>query len=285
MPTILDAAQRRAGVRLIWISFPPRIGAINDPTQDLARDESFRMTDDPFGKNACRRVGPVACRNCDLNAICRLTGLIAYDGGRPKQSTGRLRTLRAGAALYSVGQAAGALFAVREGMIKLVRLNAEGDERIVSFHTPGEVIGLEAFGTGAYSSDAVALGNVQCCELPVPPLNDESPRTAAVAAQLVHLLSRAAAVQPAFSRGSARQRVTEFLLDLARRMRARGFDGSELRLSMSRLDIANLLDTRIETVSRMLQELSRERVIHVRGNRVRLLSLEAVGDAVSEQYA
>ena len=38
-------------------------------------------------------------------------------------------------------------------------------------------------------------------------------------------------------------------------------------------DIANLLDTRIETVSRVLQQLNREQAIHVRGNRVRLLTL------------
>lgn len=222
----------------------------------------------------CPPDGPIACRNCDLNAICRLTGLIAYEGGRARRATGAMRSLHPGATLYAAGSAAMTLFAIRSGTIKRVELTADGDERVVSFHTPGEVLGLEALRTGIYDSDAIALGRAQCCELTIPRLTDESPRTAALATQLVQLLSRAAAVQPTFARGTARQRVTSFLLDLAARMRARGFDARELHLTMSRLEIANLLDTRIETVSRTLQQLHREHAIHISGSRVRLLNLE-----------
>ncbi len=225
--------------------------------------------------------GLVACRNCDLNAICRLTGLIAYEEGRSRRATGAMRSLRTGATLYSAGTHATTLFAIRSGMIKRVEFTADGEERVVSFHTPGEVLGLEAFGTGTYSCDAIALGRVQCCELPLPALTDESPRTAVIARQLVQLLSRAADVHPAFARGTARQRVTAFLLDLAARMRSRGFSGNDLHLEMSRLEIANLLDTRIETVSRTLQQLHRERAIHVSGSHVRLLALEPLRELAS----
>src|SRR5262245_32310144 len=114
-------------------------------------------------------VGPVACNKCDLNAICRLSGLIAYGDGRPRQSTGRARSLYPGGTLYAAEQPASALFAVRAGMVKLVRFSADGEERIVSFCMPGDVIGLESFSTGTYSCHAVALGSVQCCELPLPP--------------------------------------------------------------------------------------------------------------------
>lgn len=224
--------------------------------------------------------GPVACRDCDLNAICRLTGrLIVYESGHPRRATGAMRSLRSGATLYSAGSPATTLFAIRWGMIKRVELTVDGEERVVSFHTPGEVLGLEAFDSGVYDSHAIALGPVQCCELPLPKLADESPQTAALARQLVQLLSRTAAVQPTFPRGTARQRVTGFLLNLAQRMRSHGFDGRELHLTMSRLDIANLLDTRIETVSRTLQQLNRERAIAIRGSRVRILNLDPCGEA------
>lgn len=72
---------------------------------------------------------------------------------------------------------------------------------------------------GTYSCDAIALEPVQCCELPLPLLNDRSSQTAEPATELVRPLSSAA---------------------------------ERLKLNMSRLEIANLLDTRIETVSRVL---------------------------------
>lgn len=228
------------------------------------------MNDDVAGRE---RSLPIACRACDLNAVCRLTGLIAYEGGPSRQSGGALRSLSAGAVLYRAGAPAHALFAIRQGAIKLTRLTPEGEERVVSFHTPGEVLGLEAFGVKSYVCDAVALEPVQCCELPLPVLNDRSPHSVELASELVKLLSRAASLRVDLARGSARERVINFLLDLSSRLASRGLPSSELRLSMSRLEIANLLDTRIETVSRTLQQLNRERAIHVRGNRVRLLSL------------
>lgn len=231
------------------------------------------MSIDTNGASAGDSNGPVACRNCDLNAICRLTGLIAYESGRPRRATGALRTLRPGAALYRAGSPAHALFAVRQGAVKLMRVTPDGDERIVSFHMPGDVLGFEAFSRRAYECDAIALEAAQCCELPLPLLNGGSSQAAELARELVRLLSHAAAIHADLARGSARERVTNFLLDLSQRRAERGFDPSCLRLSMSRLEIANLLDTRIETVSRVLQRLNRERAIYVRGNRVRLLTL------------
>jgi CRP/FNR family transcriptional regulator len=231
------------------------------------------MSIDQSAASGRERIGPIACRACDLNAICRIAGLIAYEGGRPRQPTGALRAIRPGAALYRAGAPAHALYAIRLGTIKLTRVSMEGEEHVVSFHTPGEVLGLEAFSQAGYTSDAIALETVQACELPLPLLNDHSSQTAELATELVRLLSRATTVPRELARGSARNRVCNFLLDLSHRLASRGFDPAQLKLSMSRLEIANLLDTRIETVSRVLQQLNREQAIHVRGNRVRLLTL------------
>jgi CRP/FNR family transcriptional regulator len=167
------------------------------------------------------------------------------------------------------------LFAIRQGTVKLTRVTAEGDERIESFHTPGEVLGLEAFSAEVYAWDAVALETVQCCELPVPVLDSLTPQTAAMASELVRLLSKGVS-RTHLTRGTARQRVINFLLDLSQRLSERGLDGTNIKLAMSRLEMANLLDTRIETVSRILQQLHREQAIQVRGSKVHVGAL-AVG--------
>ena len=65
----------------------------------------------------------------------------------------------------------------------------------------------------------------------------------------------AAAPKPSPARGAIRDRVTRFLLDLGSRLGSRGLEGREFALGLSREEIADLLDTRVETVSRVLQKM------------------------------
>lgn len=217
--------------------------------------------------------GPIACRSCDLNEVCRLCGLIALETGTVKQSTGALRTVEPGASLFRAGAHAHSIYAIRQGMVKTVHVSAEGDEAVLDVHTPGEVLGLEGFGTGAYSCDTVALSRVVCCELPLPMLGEQSVRVRQLGAALLRLLSRAATPRVHPARGPVRQRVTAFLLDLAQRLSQRELNGHRFSLGLSRQELANLLDTRIETISRLIQRLHRERAIRVEGNLVTILAL------------
>lgn len=245
---------------------------------------SIRNTADqmsvPEAKSAssCPDMGPIACRFCDLNEICRLAGLIAFEGGPRRHPTGALRSVRAGAPLFRAGTPAHSLYAVRQGMLKTVQLSAEGDERILALHMPGEVLGLDSFSAGVYASDAIALQPVVCCELPLPSLGEHSTRVRELGFALVHLLSRATAPRFNPTRGSVRQRVTTFLLDLATRLERRGLDGRHFTLALSRQEMANFLDMRIETISRMLQQLNREQVIRIRGSKVNLLTRSALDE-------
>jgi CRP/FNR family transcriptional regulator len=210
--------------------------------------------------------------------VCRLSGLIALERGRVRQPSGALRTVAPGAPLFRAGTPAHSLYAVRQGLLKTVRVSLEGDEHVLAVHTPGEVLGLEAFGRGVYACDAIALQSVVCCELPLPQIAEQGARVRELGAAIVRLLSQAAEPRLHLERGSARQRVTAFLLDLAQRLERRGLDGRQFALGLSRQEIADLLDTRIETVSRTMQQMNRERAIRVRGGSVSLLSL---ADAVS----
>jgi CRP/FNR family transcriptional regulator, anaerobic regulatory protein len=224
-------------------------------------------------------VGPIACRSCDLNEICRLSGLIAIESGRRRHSSGALRTVRAGTTLFRSGAPAHSLYAVRQGMLKTVRTSVDGDERILALHIPGEVLGLEAFGAGTYACDAVALQTSVCCELPLPLFGEYGARVHELGSALIRLLSRATVPGLNLTRGSVRQRITSFLLDLAQRLERRDLDGRRFSLGLTRQEIADLVDTRIETVSRMLQQLNREQLIRLRGDKVSLLALTPVDES------
>ena len=162
-------------------------------------------------------------------------------------------------------------------MLKTVEVGTDGEERIITVNTPGDVLGTEAFGRRMYSHDVVALQPVVCCELPLSLLSEQYSRVRELAAALINLLSRASAPRAALARGSIRERVAGLLLELARRFEQRGLDGRRFSLGMTRQEIASLLDTRIETVSRMIQKLHRERAIEITGQQVTLLSLKPTG--------
>jgi CRP/FNR family transcriptional regulator len=227
----------------------------------------------PMKTNVCESVGPVGCRACDLHEICRLTGLLAFDAGRSRQSTGTLRPVKAGEFLFRAGDRAHKVYAVRQGLLKTVQVGGDGEEQILALNTPGEALGLEGLSIGSHVSDVIALQSVVCCELPLQLLGEPGARAAELSNALIRLLGCAVVPRPNFARGPIRRRVTNFLLDFGKRLANRGLDGRRFTLGLSRHEIAHLLGTRIESVSRAMQQLHRERRIQVRGKHVSLLAL------------
>lgn len=220
----------------------------------------------------CGPPGPVACRSCDLNEVCRL---MALEAGPKGQALGALRTVEAGAPLFRAGMPAQSIYAVRQGLLKSVRVTLEGEEHVLGIHTPGELLGLEAFGLRVHAYDAIALQPVVCCELPMPMLSEWSTRVRELSTALICLLGRAAEPRLHPARGSVRQRVTAFLLDLAQRLQRHGLESSHFSIGLSRQELADLLDMRLESVSRLFQRLAREQAIRVHGSSITLLTLSA----------
>jgi CRP/FNR family transcriptional regulator len=218
----------------------------------------------------CEPPGPIACRSCDLNEVCRLVALEAGPKGQP---TGALRTLQTGAPLFRAGAPAQSIYAIRQGMLKSVRVTEDGEERVLGTHTPGELLGLEGFGLRGYAYDAIALQPTVCCELPLRLFGEQSARVHALGTAFFRILSCATEPHSPLARGTVRQRVTAFLLDLSQRLERRGLNFRHFSVGLSRQELADLLDTRIETVSRMFQRLNREQAIRVHGGSVTLLSL------------
>lgn len=218
---------------------------------------------------------PIACRYCDLQEVCRLCGIIAGRESGELQRAGSVpRTLPSGARLYRAGEAAHSLFAVRQGMLKTVDVGTDGEEHVVAVNTPGDVLGTEAFGRRIYTHDVVAVQPVVYCTVPLSLLSARYARVHELAIALINLLSRASVLRVPPVRGTIHQRVAALILELSRRLERSGFDGRSFSLGMTRQEIASLLGTRIETVSRAIQKMHRAKEIRIAGQRVTLLSLK-----------
>lgn len=190
----------------------------------------------------------------------------------------RQRLLQRGESLFRTGDRQRALFITRSGSLKTTALDPEGDERVLGFHLPGELLGLDALGSGLHRCEAVALQDTEVCEFSLGQLESCSLDLPLLQRQLLTRLGRGVALDQdhmaMLARPQAIERVAQFVLGLARRLGCQALRGAAIELPMGRADIAAYLGLVIETVSRAMRRLHEERVLSVRVRRLRILDLE-----------
>lgn len=220
--------------------------------------------------------GTSDCRNCGIRDMVLFADLNEQDFGLIHAPIDDLE-FHAGQALYAEGQAALGVFTLRKGMVKLVRVTADGRQRIVRVLRPGDVVGLESLATAHYVNEAVALTDVSVCRIPLAvmqTLNANSPR---IHKRLMETWQRALREADDWlaevNFGTARQRVCSFIL----KMRSTA-DPTQTTL-FGRDDMGAMMDLKLETVSREISALVRQGVIEPldrQGRSYRVLQAEAL---------
>jgi CRP/FNR family transcriptional regulator len=171
-----------------------------------------------------------------------------------------------------------AVYVARDGAFKTVLVNEEGDEQVIGFHLPGELIGLDALGTGEHRAEAVALTRANVCEVPFDDLALVAMRVPGLQKQLMRVIGRSVGRdqdhREILVRRQANERIALFLHGLSERLRAVGESGVLIRLPMSREDIARYLGLVLETVSRGFTRLQEDGVIAVHGRKVEILDMD-----------
>ena len=165
--------------------------------------------------------------------------------------------------IFLDGDDARNVFEVVEGIVCAYRILPDGERHIVSFYFPGDMIGNCNLGTYSYS--AQALTPVRLRRIPRSVIE----RSMAQRPELAQRFLRLAALELAATRDhllclaakSADAKLAAFLLALSRRNEEQGEDPNQIRLPMTRLDIADYLGLTIETVSRTLSKFRRNGLI------------------------
>lgn len=216
-----------------------------------------------------------ACNECQLQDLCLPLGLSHGDIERLDQIVNRRRPIQRGSSLFRQGDRFHALYAVRSGSIKSYATTDGGEEQISAFHLPGEILGLDAIGSGTHPQSAVALETTSICELPFDRLHNLAHEVDGLQRQLLRIMSRELNSDEQFMRllanRSAEERLASFLLNLASRFELRGYSGQAFNLSMSRSDIGNYLGLAVETVSRLFTRFQQENIIEVERKSVKLI--------------
>lgn len=211
------------------------------------------------------------CSTCAFSQACQSQG---YD----KTSLQDLHVLvehigpfHEGDHIFREGDDFNAIAAVRGGTVKTYVVDTDGNEQVLGFFLPGEVIGLNAIHHAKYPCNAMALDTVMLCRFSFPKMALLASKMPGLQAQLFRLLSqdigKAALLAGDYT---ADQRMAAFLISLSRRYAARGFSATRFHLTMSRTDMANYLRLAPETVSRVLRRFQTEGFIQVERREIEL---------------
>jgi CRP/FNR family nitrogen fixation transcriptional regulator len=152
--------------------------------------------------------------------------------------------------IYAAGDAVSDMFKILSGWVRTCHFLLDGRRQINAFYGPGDVFGLEA--EPKYSLSAEAICDCQIVSYRHKPGRLDA-EIALLAIQGMHRAQRHALM---LGRRSATERVAAFLLE-----QAVPSPRQDIFLPMPRHDIADYLGLTTETVSRMLTQLDREKVI------------------------
>ncbi len=216
-----------------------------------------------------------ACASCGINTLCLPHGVSGSDLEKLDAMVRKSKSFSRGGALFRSGDALDAFFLVRSGSVKATLQNESGEDQIVGFFLPGELVGLDALGTNHHTCTARALETSNVCILPHDALTEICSHVPALQASLMRLIGmEITAEQELLLNINNRQavgRVAAFLLALSHRYERLHYSPREFRLSMSRHELGNYLGLTIETVSRAMSRLQQERLISVDRRLIRIL--------------
>ena len=215
------------------------------------------------------------CQRCSLRELCLPAGITPEAVQQLDDIVRRRRPLARGDHLFRVGDPLRAVYVARDGAFKTVVVSEDGEEQVIGFHLPGELVGLDALGSGSHRCDAVALDGSNVCEVPFEELASVAARVPGLQAQLLRVIGRGVERdQDHFElllRRQAGERIAMFVNGLAARYGQIGQSVACIRLPMSRDDIARYLGLALETVSRAFGRLQDDGVIAVHGRQVEIV--------------
>jgi len=180
-----------------------------------------------------------------------------------------------GQVIYQEGSQALGFYCIYQGKIKLSKAGGDNKEQIVSLFREGDVLGYRALLAGTrYSSSAVALEDSVVCFVPRPDflrlVQGNTQFSTALMQLLARSLGQAEERMLHLAYKPVRERLAGALLFVMQTFRQ---EGEELpfRIALGREDLAALVGTAKETVSRLLSELKDMGIIATRGSQITIL--------------
>jgi CRP/FNR family transcriptional regulator len=227
------------------------------------------------------------CAQCPSKSLCWPIGLDDSALERIERTVSARIKIKRGDTLVRHGERFKNVYAVHTGFFKTSVYSSDGREQVTGFHMAGEFMGLDGVVHEQHTCDAVALEDSEVCVLPFDQLESLTREIPLMQRHVHKLMSqeivRESSVMLLLGASKADERIAAVLLNLTRRLHARGFSPSELVLRMTREELGSFLCIKLETVSRAFSKFAAEGILEVKQRHIRILDVGALQDIVQPQ--
>lgn len=196
------------------------------------------------------------------------------------------RHYRKGTVIFIEGDPGKGFHYVKTGKVKILKIADDGREHIIKIMGAGEIFAeVLLFNNRPYPATAIAaedscIGLIQNLDLETLVLNNNE-----LALQLIKALSQrllyAQQKIKNLALNDVMARTAEILLRLANDHGQQKNGRIEVKLDLSRQDLASLVGTTRETVTRMLSALKKDQIIDFTGQKVSILDEAALRRLIS----
>ena len=186
-----------------------------------------------------------------------------------------------GEIVFSEGEEADGFYVTLKGRVKVYKLSAEGKEQILHIFGPGEPFGEVPVFTGQrFPAHAEAMEESRILFFPKESFVDLVRRNPSLALNMLGILSkrlrRFTALIDDLSLKEVPGRLAAYLLYLSPQERESG----DIVLPITKTQLASLLGTIPETLSRILAKMTAQGLIETDGRRIRILARESLQELV-----
>jgi CRP/FNR family transcriptional regulator, anaerobic regulatory protein len=185
----------------------------------------------------------------------------------------RKKEYKKGETLFYKGDIANHLFIVRYGKVKLFEMFQEGRQQTIRILIPGDIFGeLVLFSNHQpYTLNAEALLDCGICLISRDDFNQliiNNPEISLdIMKTLAHRLALAEHSMGDLTLKNIDQRVAAWLMELLEREGIKTQEGYSITITLPRHEIANIVGTTRETLSRKLTRMQEDGIIKVNGHR------------------
>lgn len=227
---------------------------------------------------SCAGHGPYNCID-----IVPIFHHLTHDEMAQVASITRERSFTKGEVVYRVGDSRGELYVLHTGLVKVVRLSAEGKEQVIRTVGPGEFLGeLSLFSTQKQTDTAITLEPARMCVIAwdrLRALMEHIPSIAfKVMEQLSGRLEQTESLLEQTNLYSVEQRLARYLLEISQ-------GRPSFVLPLSKGDLSSLLGMTQETLSRKLSAFQQEGLLELEGHRgIHIIDRPALERYVDESW-
>jgi CRP-like cAMP-binding protein len=191
------------------------------------------------------------------------------------------QVFRKGEIIFSEGDEADGFYVAITGRVKIYKLSPDGKEQILHFIGPGEPFGEVPVFTGQrFPAHAEAMEESRVLFFSKESFVDLVKRNPSLALNMLGVLSRRlrtfAALIDDLSLKEVPGRLAAYLLYLSTQKKGT----EEVELSITKAQLASLLGTIPETLSRILGKMAAQGLIETDGRRIRILDPESLQELV-----